>query len=281
MVINLDPTFNPFVSDAQSIPFESFTFPGGEPHIRITTDLSQVKEVYLSHRIRSFSDMGLLLVCMDAVRRAGVAHIHLHLPYFPGARQDRVMTPGESLTVKVYADLLNASGITSLHIFDPHSEVTPALLNNCHSHTNHTFIARVMEDLRQGTKLISPDAGALKKIYRLASFLQISDIVECGKSRNVITGELSGFTVGVDDLNGADCLIIDDICDGGGTFLGLASELKKKNAGKLYLAISHGIFSNGLEQLTEIFEKIYCTDSFQTLPPTPGVIQVPMSKINY
>ena len=71
------------------------------------------------------------------------------------------------------------------------------------------------------------------------------------------------------------CLIIDDICDGGGTFIGLAKELKQKNAGDLYLAVSHGIFSKGLEALNTYFTKLYTTDSFKTLED--GVKQINLS----
>jgi len=57
-------------------------------------------------------------------------------------------------------------------------------------------------------------------------------------------------------------LIVDDICDGGGTFLGLAEELKECNSGDLYLAVSHGIFSKGSQTLLDNFKSIYSTDSF-------------------
>jgi len=60
-------------------------------------------------------------------------------------------------------------------------------------------------------------------------------------------------------------LIVDDICDGGGTFLGLGEELKKKNAGPLFLAISHGIFSKGFDELVKVYEQIFTTDSFRTI----------------
>ncbi|MAX71916.1 MAG: hypothetical protein CMC76_12600 [Flavobacteriaceae bacterium] len=76
---------------------------------------------------------------------------------------------------------------------------------------------------------------------------------------------MEGFRVYEDDLQGKDCLIVDDICDGGGTFIGLAKELKKHNAGNLYLAVSHGIFSKGLEELNQYFTKIFTTDSFKTV----------------
>lgn len=52
--------------------------------------------------------------------------------------------------------------------------------------------------------------------------------------------------------------------DGGGTFTGLAKELRNKNAGKLYLAVSHGIFSKGFDGLND-FEKIFTTNSFKDI----------------
>jgi ribose-phosphate pyrophosphokinase len=119
-----------------------------------------------------------------------------------------------------------------------------------------------MQEIGNEALLISPDGGALKKIYKVSEFLGGIEVVECSKSRDVKTGKLSGFKVYADDLEGKDCLIVDDICDGGGTFIGLADELKKKNAGKLYLAVSHGIFNKGFESLT-VFDKIFTTNSFK------------------
>ena len=189
-------------------------------------------------------------------------NLELFIPYFPAARQDRVMIKGEALTVKVYADIINSLQLNKVSVFDAHSEVTPALLNNCEAIPNHTFIQKVIESIGKPVKLISPDGGALKKIYKVSEFLGGLEVVECSKSRDVKTGRLSGFKVYNDDLKGADCLIVDDICDGGGTFVGLAQELKNKNAGKLYLAVSHGIFNKGFAVL-DCFEKIFTTNSFK------------------
>ena len=192
-----------------------------------------------------------------------VETINVFLPYFPGARQDRVMVTGEALTVKVYANILNSLSLNRITIFDPHSEVTPALLNNCEVITNHRFIQKVLSKMNKEVLLISPDRGALKKIYKVSEFLGGISVVECSKKRNVKNGQLEGFKVYEGDLGGKECLIVDDICDGGGTFIGLAEELKKKNAGDLYLAVSHGIFSKGTEKLNNIFKKVFTTDSFK------------------
>ena len=276
MILNLDTKFRPYGNENE-ITFEQFTFSGGEPHIKITSDLTLVKDVIITHRIKSFNDMGLLLVAVNALKNMDITHIELFIPYFPGARQDRIMTEGESLTVKVYADLINNLELSKITLFDPHSDVTPALLNNCKVIDNFKFIEQVTEKLNDDLLLISPDAGALKKIYKLAEHLEKYEIIECSKTRNIKTRKLSEFKVYADDLKGKDCLIVDDICDGGRTFLGLAKALKEKNAGKLYLAISHGIFSKGITELAKEFEIIFTTDSFQSPIIDESVINYPLS----
>jgi ribose-phosphate pyrophosphokinase len=254
MILNLDKNFKPL--DGEEIKFESFTFSGGEPHIKINPNFDKSKNITITHRLNSFNDLGLLCLAADALKRMDAKLENLIIPYFPSARQDRVMIKGEPLSVKVYADIINTFNFKKVIVFDAHSEVTPAVLNNCEVITNNIFIQKVIEVIGSEVLLISPDGGALKKIYKVSEFLGGVEVVECSKSRDVKTGKLTGFKVYADDLQGKDCLIVDDICDGGGTFIGLADELKKKNAGKLYLAVSHGIFSKGFEDL-KCFERIF------------------------
>lgn len=270
--LNLDNQFEPL---GKSIEFDHFTFTGGEPHIKIKGTVSTDDEVTITTRIRQFNDVGLLLLAADALRRMGVEKLHLLLPYFPAARQDRVAVTGEALSVKVYADVLNSVGFDSITVLDPHSEVTPALLENVRIIDNHKFVAQCLKGMSDYA-LISPDGGALKKVYRLAQYFDIQQIVECSKHRDVKTGDLSGFAAYTDDLQGKTCVIVDDICDGGGTFLGLADELKRKNAGDIYLIVTHGIFSNGFDKLSQKFKKIYSTDSFSTIQ-NEALLQIPIT----
>ncbi|MGN7987052.1 ribose-phosphate diphosphokinase [Pedobacter sp. 22226] len=276
-MLNLDPGFTP-LGEKNSITHKSFLFAGGEPHIKITDGFNSAEPITITQRINSFNDLGLICITVDALKRMSVKEINLFIPYFPAARQDRVMVPGEPLSVKVYADIINAMGLASVTVFDPHSEVTPALLNNCVMVSNHQFIKEVISKIGTEVKLISPDGGALKKIYKVSEFLGGAEVVECSKSRDVKTGKLSGFKVYSDDLAGADCLIVDDICDGGGTFIGLAEALKAKNAVKLYLAISHGIFSKGFDELGKYFEQIFTTDSIKEVDHA-GVTQIKLADI--
>lgn len=273
--LNLDKNFSPF---GKSIIFESFTFSGGEPHIKILEEINEGEEVTITTHIKSFNDVGMLLLATDALRRMDIEKIHLFLPYFPAARQDRLMTIGEPLSVKVYADIINAQNYQSVTILDAHSEVAPALLNRVKNISNHNFVTNCLRNIKDGV-LIAPDGGALKKVYQLSQSLGGIPVVACSKQRDVKTGKLSGFKVYTEDLEGKTCVIVDDICDGGGTFLGLAEKLKAKNCGKLILIVTHGIFSQGLEKLEKVFDKIYTTNSFREMENTSKFQQIKLSTI--
>lgn len=275
MILNLDKNFTPFENQTV-LSYTAFVFSGGEPHIKIESDLNTVDKVTITHRLNSFNDLGLLCLAVDALRRMEVKIIDLFIPYFPAARQDRVMIPGEPLSVKVYADIINHLNLNKVMIFDPHSEVTPAILNNCAVFSNYKFVEEVIQQIGTDIILISPDGGALKKIYKVSEYLGGKEVVEGSKTRDLKTGKLSGFKVYTDDLEGKDCLVVDDICDGGGTFIGLAEELKKKNAGDLYIAVSHGIFSKGTKELSRYYKRIFTTDSFKEINEE-GVNQIKLN----
>lgn len=284
-VLNLTPKFNPYgISPEDCLSWSVDKFPGGELHFKLLSELERDTDVMIISRITSWEDMGLLLSAYDALLRTGmVDKMRCFVPYFPGARQDLVEEgSGEALSVKVYADLFNdvLEHVDEVSIFDAHSNVTPAVLEACCNHNNHAFIRHVLGDIltyheqEENTliHIVSPDAGAEKKIDKLLP--EVEGIgyhlspVYCSKQRDRDSGKLSGFKVHGGDLEGQPCLIVDDICDGGGTFLGIAEKLKEKNAGKLYLAVSHGIFSKGFHQgLGTTFENIYCTDSFDVDDP--------------
>ena len=158
-----------------------------------------IRDSLITTRIRSFNDLGFLLVATDALRRMGLQKISLLLPYFPAARQDRVMVKGEALTVKIYADIINNAQYEAVFILDPHSEVTPALLHRVKVFDNHQLVQKVIAN-KTDYCLIAPDGGALKKVYKLAQFLGGQPVIECSKMRAVKTGKLSGFKVFADDL---------------------------------------------------------------------------------
>lgn len=279
-VINLDPDFKPY--DLIEVEFEKIVFPGGEVHIKIDCPSKHpvlgTNAVRVTTRIKNSEDFMFLLTALDALSRLERTSImDIFIPYFPAARQDRIMVEGEALSVKLYANILNKLYPNIIvKVYDPHSEAVGLVLNRPSIQDNHTFaLASVVDIIRhsdfvgKSPIIISPDAGSNKKINQLmpkiTSINTEISLVKCDKTRNVRNGNITGFEVYADSLKNKDCIIIDDICDGGGTFLGLAKSLKEKGARNLFLVVSHGIFSKGFEELTKYFSRIYTTNSFQDI----------------
>ena len=274
--LNLTEGFNPYnASKSECIKFESFFFSGGEPHIKILDNLyGYAGDIQVTSRLTSMNDFMMLMIASEALTQVGCdGNIFLFIPYFPGGRQDRRMVLGEPLSVKVFAEFINCFDWGSVETFDNHSDVSTALLDNVMNIANHEFVKKAILDILSDRRcfsdlvIVSPDAGANKKVLKLKQEVDPKNhagLVKCDKTRDVTNGEITGFEVYTDDLRGKHCVIVDDICDGGGTFLELAQELKKKNAGDIYLVVSHGIFSKPLKNFKGLFKKIYTTDSWRS-----------------
>ena len=252
------------------IPFSHFTFPDGQPHLKIdvTRTNSPCHEgVTILSRIANPSDLFTVLIAKDALESIGFGSISLTISYLMAARMDRQMTEGEPFSLRVLSAILNQASFKKITIFDPHSDVSTALLLRSKAIGNEAFVKDCIEDFTKNTEggndyyLISPDAGALKKIHKVAQYVQAPRVAECMKMRDVKTGNLSSFKTMESDFDCKTCFIVDDICDGGGTFIGLAALLKSHNAGKIVLIVSHGIFSKGFD-LAHI-DAIYTTNSFK------------------
>ena len=257
-------------------------FPDGQPHIKIDVQhaakLDRKAPLRIFTRLNNANDLLMALFVKNTLDYLEFEHVELHVSYLLAARMDRVMLDGEPFSLKVIAAMINQGQFRKVLIFDPHSEVSTALVDRSYGVTNHLFVKDALSDYTSSQTgeapcLVSPDAGALKKIHKLAQFLGIENVVECMKERDVRTGALTNFKAMTDGLHGQTCFIIDDICDGGGTFAGTAKMLKEKGAAKVILIVSHGIFSRG--PVIEHVDGIYTTDSYKKVE---GVNCLPISK---
>jgi ribose-phosphate pyrophosphokinase len=265
-------TFDLIYPDRSDITYKAMVFPDGQPHIKI--DMQKLESIDRKAPLRIFSrlnnanDLLTALLVKNTLDYLEFGHVELHMSYLLAARMDRVMLDGEPFSLKVVASLINAANFKKVLIFDPHSEVSTALIDRSYVVTNHLFVADALSDYActhsgEAPVLVSPDAGALKKIHKLAQFLGIENVVEAMKERDVKTGALTNFKAMTEHLHGQTCFIVDDICDGGGTFAGTAKMLKEKGAAKVILVVSHGIFSKG--PVIEHVDGIYTTDSFRVV----------------
>lgn len=190
--------------------------------------------------------------------------VELILPYIPYARQDRRMVKGDAFDLKLFARFLNMLNIDRIIAFDVHSDVCGMIDNLVNMHQSQILnTAPISHDLAQGYTLVSPDAGAEKKIHDVAKKMKPRNVVTMSKERNVETGAISAIRLNnPTGVEGSRCLIVDDLCDAGGTFIGAAQELLSHGAASVDLWVTHGLFSKGTEHLTENgISRIYTTDS--------------------
>lgn len=201
----------------------------------------------------------------DAMEYRGQPIDNLIVPYLPGARQDRMNEAGDFLfAAKSIAEEINMRRFLNVICFDPHSEVMPALINNCR--VIHVDEANIEFGIKCYDGVIAPDAGAAKRAEAIARTLK-TPVYNAWKTRDVASGnsKITGF--GIEDISGVQkLLIVDDICDGGGTFIGLAKHIKSMTQSyeiELDLYVSHGLFTKGITALEELFETIVTTDTVQ------------------
>lgn len=207
----------------------------------------------------------------NAMRHMGYKDIRLIMPYVPYGRADRVTTPGTSFGLEMFAQVINTAQFNEVFVVDPHSPVTEKLIHNVrviHPEEAMAFFPRnQLRGLAKDLVIVAPDKGAVGRAMHCALALGVPDdrLAYASKERDPKTGDVY-FTgiVGYDIKPDDELLLIDDICDGGATFLSLAKILKNdyKLTTKPSLYVTHGIFSKGLDELYRYFNTIVCTDSF-------------------
>ncbi len=231
-------------------------FPDNQPHINIQ-GIEEGEEVKVICSLTDSLKVMQLLQTANALDNLFAKKKVLVVPYLMAARYDRLMQHGDSLDLKVVADLINSCRFDKVYLFDAHSEVASLLIKNAVNITNQQMVEQYQHP--EGL-LICPDAGAAKKVGKYFEWNKnLKDIVYCNKNRNLSTGQLALEVLEPDKCKGRNCVIIDDICDGGATFLAIAEQIQPKH---LTLIVTHGIFSKGFAALEQKFNEIIVSDSF-------------------
>ncbi|WP_298475431.1 phosphoribosyltransferase family protein [uncultured Maribacter sp.] len=176
-----------------------------------------------------------------------------------GQRSDRRFNLNESFDLKVIAKFINNMKYDQVHVLHPHSDISLALIENSFKISHFSYVERTYKTLGKPV-LISPDAGAYKSTHEIAEKLN-ADLIPSNKVR--INGAPVISVQG--DVNNKECLIVDDLADGGRTFKFLADALRKQGARKVFLYVTHGQFNHGFKELKESIDHIYCTNSYKVI----------------
>lgn len=260
--------------------YKGFLFPGGEVGVKLDTRghlLYRAADVphQVVARIHNSNDLMELVLLTDALRRFDNQPIELALPYMPYGRQDRACVDGESASLLAFSRIINMQGYEKVTTFDPHSDVTAAVINDIITIDQikifGQFDALTHDVIKAPLVLVSPDAGSNKKVAALASYFERPDFIRADKKRDLSTGRIVSTEV-YGDVKDKNLLIVDDICDGGRTFIELAMALYAKGAATVNLYVTHGIFSKGTKVLHDAgIKNIFTTNSFyQAWPGDAG-----------
>jgi ribose-phosphate pyrophosphokinase len=182
---------------------------------------------------------------------------------------------------QVICPIINAQKYEAVIVLDPHSDVLEACLDNFEKIDNHTIVKYALTDIdnkndaQDRIVLVSPDAGAYKKIFDVAQKFGISKIITATKVRDLRTGKILHTEIPVlDQHENLKYVIIDDICDGGRTFTELAKAIHgSRPTAEIYLVVTHGIFSNGFDELSKDIKKIYSSNSYSDIDAEDSLTQ--------
>lgn len=279
---------NPHRIDGVKITLDRKIFAGGEVNANISPLIDRINAnvgpyadgtpykcplglITIQALLYSSDDIMELLMVTDALREYDPkVMLTVEIPYFPYARQDRVCNPGEALAAKVMAKLINAQNYNNVILWDAHSDVSTALLDRCKNLTAENFIGEIVTP---NTILVAPDAGAIKRVQACAKKYQL-DMIRADKLRDPKTQEIKETIVYSEHVGDKDFLIVDDICDGGRTFIELAKKLRPLTNGKISLYITHGIFSYGVGVFDGIIDQVYVKNIWPNVPRGPVIFPV-------
>lgn len=237
-------------------------FPDGEVQITLG-GFSHKDDVEVLCRITSAEDLFLLMQVNDILTRHGVDW-NIRIVYLMGARMDRVMDFNRPYTLKIVLDILKGFSCSYVSVLEPHSYKAMRLTDGFSGETNEGPFDPFLPEVYEDWTVVLPDKGAYER-YSVEA--RKHEVVICQKTRDIATGELRSFEVTNPELvlkSTKPLLIVDDLCDGGGTFCGIASEIRKiKPDVKLSIFVTHMVNPKGIEALSKNFDHVYITNSYK------------------
>ena len=161
--------------------------------------------------------------------------ITLYMPYIPHARQDRVKSNEDVLTLKYFAEIINSLKFYRVYVRDAHSNVSLALIDNVFDMKVEDYINKAIK-LSEADALFFPDEGAMKRYSEQSPMPYAFGM----KKRDWETGKILGLNIiNTENIVGKNILIVDDICSRGGTFYHSAKALKAAGAKSVSLYVTH------------------------------------------
>ena len=218
-----------------------------------------------------------LLLMIDAAKRASAYKVIAVIPYYGYARQDRKDRPRVAIGSKLVANMLTAAGADRVITMDLHAPQIQGYFDIPVDHLDSSAIfIPYIEDLKlKNLTFAAPDVGSANRIREIASYFEV-EMVICDKHRKR-ANEISSMVV-IGDVEDRDIVLIDDICDTGGTLAKSAGLLKEKGARSVRAFCTHPVLSgNAYENIenSDLIEMVVCdTIPIKKITPKIKVVSV-------
>lgn len=210
-----------------------------------------------------------LLLMIDAAKRASAYKVIAVIPYYGYARQDRKDRPRVAIGSKLVANMLTAAGADRVVTMDLHAPQIQGYFDIPVDHLDSSaiFIPYIEGLNLENLTFAAPDVGSANRIREIASYFE-SEMVICDKHRKR-ANEIASMVV-IGDVTDRDIVLIDDICDTGGTLAKSAGLLKEKGARSVRAFCTHPVLSgNAYENIeNSVLEELVVCD---TIPVKPKV----------
>ena len=243
-------------SNNQEIEFKTTIFPDKTSQVWQVEnthgyDLSKLRVLWL---FEGEHELPQLLQLVYLLRSLHGSRIELHAPYLPYARQDKAVSNDSTWALHLLDKMIREAGVAKVRVFDQHS---PCFFESESAEKFHKSV--INHDL-----ICFPDKGARQRYPHLQASPHGSRYIWCEKVRDQLTGAITGLNLHAmgHQLRGARVCIVDDICDGGRTFIEVAAKLRDERVAAIDLVVSHGLFSQGKGVLHNAgIDTIYTTNS--------------------
>jgi ribose-phosphate pyrophosphokinase len=256
------------------VEFKQWKFPGGEVGVKLPT-LEAYEHYTVTCTLPTSDDLFVLFNLLNALSINGVHRnrVTVAIPYVPYGRQDRACETGESYALEVFTSLIKSQAMyfNKLVIEDPHSAKTVELLESPWYDLVVYSQSKCARYLPYFDALIAPDKGAAEKAK---THFQVNahDVPVYTLNKVRLDGRVIYEEYPYDTISGNVC-VVDDICDGGATFLSLAEMLTRTQPRVgLSLYVTHGLFSKGVADLKRWYDTIYCRNILNPLVADSGAV---------
>jgi ribose-phosphate pyrophosphokinase len=221
-----------------------------------------------------------LLLMIDAAKRASAYKIIAVIPYYGYARQDRKDRPRVAIGSKLIANMIEAAGADRLITMDLHAPQIQGYFDIPVDHLDsHAVFIPYIENLKlENLTFAAPDVGSANRIREISSYFE-AEMVICDKHRKR-ANEIASMVV-IGDVTDRDVVIIDDICDTGGTLAKSAALLMEKGARSVRALITHPVLSGKAYENIEnsVLDELVVCDTIPLKQTTPKIKVISVAEL--